>query len=207
MALSGWNHSKAKRLLDFCLAIVFLVLTAPLFTLLAALIRGTSPGPIFFRQIRSGKDGTVFQLIKFRTMRWEECDPGPKVTRAGDTRITRAGRILRKWKLDELPQLWNVLRGDMSFVGPRPDIPEYLAELSETQKALLSLRPGLTSEATLQYRHEERLLSSVVGQDLNRFYCTRILPEKARIDLDYARQAGFVSDLGILLRTLRAIVN
>lgn len=206
-AVSGWNHSKGKRILDLFLATVSLVVTAPLIALLALLIRVTSPGPVFFRQLRSGKDGQAFQLIKFRTMRWEPGDQGPKVTRAGDSRVTRIGRILRKWKFDELPQLWNVVRGDMSFVGPRPDVPEYLATLSKAQAAILSLRPGLTGEATLQYRHEERLLSLVTEEDLNRFYCSRILPEKVQLDLDYAHHARFVSDVGILVRTFRAIWN
>src|SRR5438552_4164617 len=149
-AVSGWNHSKGKRCLDMFLSLVALVLTAPLMAVLAVLIRLTSPGPVFFRQLRSGKEGRAFQLIKFRTMRWEPYDQGPKVTRSGDSRITRIGRILRKWKLDELPQLWNVFRGEMSFVGPRPDLAEYLATLPDTQAAILSLRPGLTGEATLK---------------------------------------------------------
>jgi lipopolysaccharide/colanic/teichoic acid biosynthesis glycosyltransferase len=206
-ALSGWNHSKGKRILDLFLASVSLVLALPLIVLVALLLRVTSPGPVFFRQIRSGKGGRSFQLIKFRTMRWEPNDAGPKVTRTGDSRITGIGRILRKWKFDELPQLWNVLRGDMSFVGPRPDVPEYLATLSEAQAAILNLRPGLTGKATLQYRHEERLLSSVRGEDLNRFYCSRILPQKVQLDLDYAGKAGFTSDVVILLRTFYAIFN
>jgi lipopolysaccharide/colanic/teichoic acid biosynthesis glycosyltransferase len=206
-AVSGWNHSKGKRILDLFLASVSLALALPLIALVALLIRISSPGPVFFRQIRSGKDGRAFQLIKFRTMRWEPYDTGPKVTRGGDSRVTGLGRALRRWKFDELPQLWNVLRGNMSFVGPRPDVPEYLATLSEAQAAILNLRPGLTGEATLRYRHEERLLFSVRGEDLNQFYCSRILPQKVQIDLDYAQKAGFASDVGILLRTFYAIFN
>jgi len=206
-AVSGWNHSKGKRILDLFLASVSLVLALPLIALVALVIRITSPGPVFFRQIRSGIRGRAFQLIKFRTMRWEPHDTGPRVTRTGDSRITGTGRVLRKWKFDELPQLWNVLRGDMSFVGPRPDVPEYLATLSEGQAAILSLRPGLTGQATLQYRHEERLLSFVNGEDLKSYYCSRILPQKVKLDLDYARKAGLASDVVILLRTFCAIFN
>jgi len=203
-SVNAWNDSLCKRLFDLVLALLLLLLLSPLMVALALSVKLTSKGPVLFRQERVGKDGRQFQLMKFRSMR--EASQGPKVTRAGDPRVTTVGRIIRKWKLDELPQLFNVVRGDMSFVGPRPDVAEYLRHLSQPQRQILHLRPGITSSATLRYRKEEQLLSQV-NEDLETFYCTKLLPDKVRTDLDYARNAGFKSDLGLLLKTLGAIVS
>jgi len=202
---STWNDSKGKRLFDLFLAAPLLVLATPVMLAVAFVIKLTSTGPIFYRQWRVGQKGREFQLIKFRTMThaWQ---PGPGVTRAGDPRITAAGRVLRRWKLDELPQLLNVIRGEMSFVGPRPDVAEYLATLDAEQQKVLCLRPGITGLATLLYRDEEQVLASVPSSQLKCFYCTQVLPEKVRIDLDYARRAGFLSDLAIVFRTVKAIL-
>jgi lipopolysaccharide/colanic/teichoic acid biosynthesis glycosyltransferase len=204
--VSMWNESKGKRLFDLFLAAVLLVLVSPVMLAVALVVKLTSKGPVFYRQWRVGKEGHEFQLIKFRTMAYER-QPGPRVTRAGDPRITGAGRVLRQWKLDELPQLLNVVRGDMSFVGPRPDVAEYLTFLDSELRKILDLRPGLTGAATLCYRHEEKLLSQVPEAELQKFYCTQVLPEKVRIDLDYARKAGLMSDLVLLLRTFRVILT
>jgi len=203
---SMWNQSKAKRLFDLFLAAALLVLASPVMLAVALVVKLTSRGPVFYRQWRVGQERREFQLIKFRTMR-DGRQPGPSVTRAGDPRITAAGRVLRKWKLDELPQLFNVIRGEMSFVGPRPDVAEYLESLSGEQQKILCLRPGITGLATLHYHDEEQLLSSVPDAQLKYFYCTQVLPEKVRIDLDYARSAGFLSDLAILFRTARVILT
>jgi|SRR5579862_648484 len=199
-----WNDSLLKRLFDLLLALLLLLLFGPLMLAVALSVKLSSKGPVLFRQKRVGKDGHEFQLLKFRSMR-QGC-AGPKVTRTGDPRITAVGQIIRKWKLDELPQLFNVVRGDMSFVGPRPDVAEYLRHLNQAQRQILQLRPGITSSATLSYRKEEQLLSQVNG-NLETFYCTELLPEKVRMDLDYARNAGFRSDLSIVLRTLAAILS
>jgi lipopolysaccharide/colanic/teichoic acid biosynthesis glycosyltransferase len=204
--VSGWNQSKGKRLFDLFFAAVLLILVSPAMLIVALLVKTSSRGPALYRQWRVGKDGRQFQLIKFRTMGHASQQAGPSVTRAGDPRITAAGRVLRKWKLDELPQLLNVIRGEMSFVGPRPDVAEYITSLNREQQKILQLRPGLTGAATLHYRNEERLLSSVPVAELKRFYCSNVLPEKVRLDLEYARSAGFLSDLGILLRTAGAIL-
>jgi lipopolysaccharide/colanic/teichoic acid biosynthesis glycosyltransferase len=201
---NAWNDSLFKRLFDLLLALLLLFLISPLMLAIALSVKLTSKGPILFRQLRVGKDGREFRLIKFRSMR-HGC-PGPKVTRAGDPRVTAIGRIIRKSKLDELPQLFNVVRGDMSFVGPRPDVAEYLRQLNQAQRQILRLRPGITSLATLRYRKEEQLLSQV-NDNLETFYCNELLPAKVRTDLDYARNAGFTSDLSILFRTLGAIVS
>lgn len=206
-ALRPWNYSWGKRLFDLALAAVLLVLLSPLLLALAILVALESGGPVFFRQQRAGKNGRLFNLIKFRTMVHDVKDNGPRITRSGDARVTRLGKVLRKWKLDELPQLFNVIRGDMSVVGPRPDLPEFLAELTPPQNQILRLRPGITGMASICYRHEEELLSQVKPEELRRFYCTQVLPAKARIDLDYARQAGFLRDLGVLFGTLRATVT
>jgi lipopolysaccharide/colanic/teichoic acid biosynthesis glycosyltransferase len=138
-------------------------------------------------------------------MRQNQAAGAPCVTASGDRRITAAGRVLRRWKLDELPQLINVVRGEMSFVGPRPDVAEYIATLQADQREVLALRPGLTGLATLRYRHEEQLLSEAPAGELKDFYCSRVLPDKVRIDLDYSRRASLCADLGILTRTLTAI--
>jgi lipopolysaccharide/colanic/teichoic acid biosynthesis glycosyltransferase len=206
-SVSLWNRSKGKRLFDLCLAIFSSILLSPIILVVAFLVRLTSPGPVLYSQWRMGRDGREFRLFKFRTMTHAPDQQGPSVTRAKDPRITPTGHILRKWKLDELPQLCNVIRGDMSFVGPRPDVSKYLAHLDEAQNEVLSLRPGLTGSASLRYRNEEQLLARVPVGDLEHFYCTRILPDKIRLDLDYARKAGFLSDLGILLRTFAVILS
>ena len=204
--VSGWNQSKGKRLFDLLFAAVLLILVSPAMLIVALLVKTSSRGPALYRQWRVGKHGRQFQLIKFRTMGHASQQAGPSVTRAGDPRITAAGRVLRKWKLDELPQLLNVIRGEMSFVGPRPDVAEYITSLNREQQKILQLRPGVTGAATLHYRNEERLLSSVPVAELKRFYCSNVLPEKVRLDLEYARSAGFLSDLGILLQTAGAIL-
>jgi lipopolysaccharide/colanic/teichoic acid biosynthesis glycosyltransferase len=205
--VNPWNRSRGKRLFDLLLALVLLILSSPVMLAVALVVRVTSKGPIFYRQWRVGREGREFQLFKFRTMTHAPEQQGPSVTRAKDPRITGAGRMLRKWKLDELPQLFNVVRGDMSFVGPRPDVSQYLECLDDAQKQILHLRPGITGSATLRYRNEEQLLSQVPAGKLEYFYCTQVLPEKVRLDLDYARTAGFISDLTILLRTFRAILT
>lgn len=205
--VNPWNRSRAKRLFDLLLALVLLILSSPVMLAVALVVRVASKGPIFYRQRRVGREGREFQLLKFRTMTHSPEQQGPSVTRAKDPRITGAGRLLRKWKLDELPQLFNVVRGDMSFVGPRPDVSRYLESLDDAQKQVLHLRPGITGSATLRYRNEEQLLAQVPAGQLESFYCTQVLPEKVRLDLDYARNAGFISDVAILFRTFRAILN
>lgn len=205
--VSPWNRSKGKRLFDLLMAVVLLTLSSPVMLVVALAVLVTSKGPIFFRQWRVGREGREFQLVKFRTMTHAPERQGPSVTRAEDPRITGVGRTLRKWKLDELPQLLNVVRGEMSFVGPRPDVSRYLECLNEAQRQILQLRPGITGSATLRYRNEEQLLSQVPSGELEHFYCTQVLPEKVRLDLDYARTAGFLSDLGILFRTFRVILT
>ncbi len=205
--LYTWSRSAGKRVFDMVFAGFCLLLTWPLMLLAALLIKCTSPGPVFFRQIRSGQDGKPFELLKFRSMTHGRRSAGPGVTRQGDSRIFPAGRWLRKWKVDELPQFINVVRGEMSLVGPRPDLPEYLDLLSQDQREVLLLRPGITGAATIKFRNEEELLAQVPADELQQFYVYRVLPEKVRIDMDYARHASFSGDLKILLSTVATILS
>ena len=190
-------------MLDLIVALLLLPLVAPLLISIALLIRLTSPGPVMFRQSRLGMNHRMFQLSKFRTMR-DVRNMGPQLTRAGDPRVTTLGRWLRACKMDELPQLVNVLRGEMSLVGPRPDLPEIWAKTAESYRSVLRLQPGLTGMASLTFRKEEHVLAQVPAEQLEHFYLTAVLPRKCRLDIDYAAHATFWSDCVVLLRTVFA---
>ena len=166
----------------------------------ALLVRLTSSGPAIHRHTRVGRHGVLFQALKFRSMWHTPGMDGPEVTVAGDPRITPLGRRLRRWKLDEVPQLWNVLRGEMSLVGPRPDIPGYADMLSGAQARLLELRPGITGPATLYFRDEEELLASVPDPFV--YNDEVIYPRKVLINLDYMDRWTFRRDLGFLAVTV-----
>jgi lipopolysaccharide/colanic/teichoic acid biosynthesis glycosyltransferase len=199
LSASSWNLSLGKRSLDLAFAVVLLTLSSPLLLIIAMMIKCTSSGPIFFRQTRVGRNGVPFTLLKFRSMTCNAA--GPALTRGGDQRITRIGRLLRKYKLDELPQLMNVVLGQMSLVGPRPDLQKYITQLPADLKQVLQLLPGVTGAASLRYRREESLLSQVSPEDLDHVYCSKLLPHKIQLDLEYAHHATLCSDLGILLQT------
>jgi lipopolysaccharide/colanic/teichoic acid biosynthesis glycosyltransferase len=203
--ISCWCHSVGKRTFDVCCGLLVLVATSPLFVLIAALIKLTSDGPIFFRQNRVGRDGREFELLKFCSMSHNRYLRGSGLTRAGDVRVTRVGRVLRKWKLDELPQLINLLRGDMSLVGPRPDLAEFWNALEPSQKRVLALVPGITGRATLHFRNEEHLLAEVPEERVRQCYLNEILPRKIDLDLAYAASATFATDVVILCQTCIAI--
>lgn len=196
----GW----VRRLLDITIAGSGLLLLSPFWLLIALLICLDSSGPIFYRATRVGKDGQLFHLFKFRTMVTNADQQGPAITTAGDPRITRIGDILRRTKLDELPQLLNVLRGEMSLVGPRPEDPRYVAIYTSEQRQVLSVLPGITSAASLTFRHEETLL---VGEEWEITYRTKVLPSKLAIDLDYLRSRTLRSDFQLILRTIAAMVH
>lgn len=166
---------------------------------IAILITLRMPGaPVLFRQQRVGRDGKLFTLVKFRTM--VPVHSGSTVSVAGDSRITPLGAVLRRWKLDELPELWNVLRGDMSFVGPRPDVPGYADRLQGDDRRVLQLRPGITGPATLKYRNEEQLLAA--HPDPVAYNDNVIFPDKVRINLQYLDNRSFIGDLKIIFATL-----
>jgi lipopolysaccharide/colanic/teichoic acid biosynthesis glycosyltransferase len=194
-------HQLTKRALDMVVSALALLLLAPLMVVVAIAVRLSSPGPVFFRQRRIGRWGDPFWLYKFRTMRPDA--GGPFITAAGDERVTVVGHWLRYWKLDELPQLFNVLRGDMSLVGPRPQVPKYVCLYNEEQEHVLSVRPGITGPCQVWLRHEERLLAA--QPDPETYYITTLLPEKLALDLEYVRHPSLLADLRILTGTVLAI--
>lgn len=192
-----------KRLTDLTLAILGLVLTAPLLLLAAALVRFTSRGPVFFRQRRIGRKSQPFEVLKFRTMVRDAPVIGGSLTVAGDRRITRVGGWLRMSKIDELPQLINVLRGEMSVVGPRPEVAEYVDAFPTQYARILTVRPGLTDLASIRYRSEEQVLAA--AEDPAREYIETILPLKLRLAEEYIQRASFLFDMGIVIRTIAQI--
>ena len=193
----------AKRMLDIAVSSVGLILAAPLCALIALAIRLDDAEAVLFRQVRIGLGGRPFTMLKFRSMRVNSEQRGLSITAAGDRRITRVGRFLRATKLDELPQLWNVLRGDMTLVGPRPEVPRYVDLYTVDQRAVLALKPGITDEATLEFRDEEALLAR--AQDAERFYVEHCIPRKIEINLAYARRASVWEDLKVILRTVAIV--
>ena len=196
------SHQEVKRTLDMVVASMALLTLWPLFALIALVIRITSPGAIFYRATRVGQNGQQFKLYKFRSMVADADKRGPGITTSGDSRVTSIGRILRRTKLDELPQLVNVLRGEMSLVGPRPEDPRYVALYTPEQRQVLAVRPGITSPASVYYRDEESLLT---GDDWEKQYLEEIMPAKLAIDLEYARCATLWRDIDIIVRTVIAL--
>ena len=190
-----------KRAFDMvCAALGLLVLSPVLCALLVGL---TSPGGVLFRQERVGKDGVPFTIYKFRSMRKDNA--GLKISTSSDSRITPVGRVLRKAKLDELPQLWNVLKGDMSFVGPRPEVREYTDLYTPEQRQVLLVRPGITGLASIRYRNENDLLSA--STDPNRTYIEEVMPAKLALDLEYIPRACVSYDVRLILETLVTVVR
>lgn len=189
-----------KRLFDLVFATIGLVCFAPVLAMVAVAVKLTDWGPVFYRQVRVGLGGEPFRIWKFRTMIVGADKLGPNVTRDGDQRITRVGRILRKTKLDELPQLWNVFVGEMSFVGPRPEVPRYVERYTPEQCEVLQYKPGITDLATLVFRDEESLLSN--AENTEEFYMQHCVPRKIKLNLKYAKQANVLKDVWIILQTV-----
>ena len=188
-----------KRLFDMVAASIGLLLLAPLLLALAVWIKCDSAGPVFFLQERVGLHGKLFRIIKFRSMR--QNNSGPQITVGADARITRSGRFIRAYKLDELPQLINVLLGDMSLVGPRPEVPRYVALYpADVREEVLSVRPGMTDLASVQYRSESTLLAA--SADPERTYVDTILPAKLALCRQYVRERNFLLDLKIIAMTV-----
>jgi lipopolysaccharide/colanic/teichoic acid biosynthesis glycosyltransferase len=194
-----------KRLFDVIVSALALLLLSPLFALIALAIAADSAGPIFFRQTRVGKSGVPFRIFKFRTMRADAAGSGLQVTAGSDPRITRAGALLRRLKLDELPQFINVLLGQMSIVGPRPEVPKYVALYPpETRNIVLSVRPGITDPASIEYKSE----SAILGRSANpeQTYVDEVMPAKLRLCVEYVQHAGFWRDVAIVWSTVRALL-
>ena len=190
------------RWLELAFSAAGLIAAAPFLALAAVAIRVTSPGPVFFRQERVGRFGRPFVLLKLRTMRSGD---GARVTSSGDPRVTTVGRILRKIKLDEVPQLWNVLRGEMALVGPRPEVAPFVDLADPGWRKVLEVRPGITDPVSLRLRREEELLAAVPG-DHERFYRSVLVPFKVRKYIEYQSHRGVWSDLGVLAQTLLGVL-
>ena len=190
-----------KRLFDVVAAAALLVVTSPLLAAGALAVRLDSPGPVLYHGVRVGRNGRTFAILKLRTMVWAPQAQGRSITVAGDSRVTRVGHLLRRSKLDELPQFVNVLKGEMSLVGPRPEDPEWVQSYSADQRRLLRVRPGVTSPASVAFADEERLLA---GPDWKSSYRDVVLPAKLAIELAYLDRRTFWTDLGVLTRTLSA---
>ena len=199
------DYPSARRMLDFAAALFLLLLTAPVLLPAMLAVALSSPGPVFYRQERVGRGGRLFRIWKLRTMRARSCW-GPSVTSQDDPRITPLGRCLRSWKLDELPQLLNVLAGDMSLVGPRPQVPRFVDCFDACLRPLvLGVRPGMTGPTALYFRHEEFLLS---GQaDREQFYIAQILPIKLQMDAEYVRTRTLAGDGQILADTAHLVLS
>jgi len=194
-----------KRVFDVTCSALGIVLVSPLLLFVALLVKLTSSGPVLFRQKRVGKNGHIFEILKFRSMRVNAENEGPPITSAGDKRVTVIGAWLRRTKLDELPQLWNVLVGDMSFVGPRPEVPKYVAMYLDEHRALLSIRPGITDPATIEYRHEEEMLG--MHSDPEEFYIRHVLHQKLSVSVEYLSHISLAQDLRLVLLTVWAVLN
>lgn len=188
-----------KWIFDRSVSLVGLILILPLLLALCIVVKAENPRlPVFFRQIRIGQYGRPFSLVKFRSM-----NPGSEnntITTSNDSRVSKVGKFLRKYKLDELPQLWNVLKGDMSFVGPRPDVPGYADKLEGEDRIILRLKPGITCPATIKYRNEEEILA--LQPDPLEYNDKVIWPEKVRLNKEYAIRHTFIGDLKVIFQTL-----
>jgi len=187
-----------KRTFDILASFFGLIILSPLLLVAGLLVRFSSEGPVLFRQERTGRHGIPFTIYKFRTMFVDH--GGSSVSVKGEKRITPIGAVLRKYKIDEFPELWNILIGDMSFVGPRPDMPEYAARLQGKQREILTVRPGLTSPASIKYAREEELLSLV--PDPQKHFDEVIWPDKTRMNLEYIKRRTFIGDIVLILRTV-----
>jgi lipopolysaccharide/colanic/teichoic acid biosynthesis glycosyltransferase len=195
----------AKRLFDLFFSSLGLVVLAPLLLVLALLVWFEDRGPVFYRQVRVGWRGKPFRIWKFRSMVLNADQIGLPLTVGLDPRITRVGVVLRGSKLDELPQLINVLVGEMSFVGPRPEVQKYVDLYSSEQRRVLDLRPGITDLASIRYRSESELLHS--SSDPEQTYITQIMPEKIRLNLEYAQASSVIADAGVILKTFLRLLS
>jgi lipopolysaccharide/colanic/teichoic acid biosynthesis glycosyltransferase len=187
-----------KRLFDIIASIIGLIVFLPLFLVISLLILIKMPGPIFFRQNRVGKEAKLFRMVKFRTMKVNH--GGSTISVKGESRITPLGATMRKYKLDELPEFWNILKGDMSFVGPRPDVPGYADLLEGEDRLLLNLKPGLTGAASIRFSNEEELLAE--QEDPTKFNDQILFPEKVRINNGYVKNWNFWLDIKIIIYTI-----
>lgn len=196
-----------KRGFDFTVALGGLVMTFPIFALMAILIKLESSGPVFYRGIRVGRKGKPFKIYKFRSMVQDAERLGASSTGVGDLRVTRCGKFIRKFKLDELSQLINVLAGDMSLVGPRPEVQKFVDLYTEEEKAILTVRPGITDWSSIQFHNEGEIIAASGIQDADEAYAKLIRPEKLRLQLKYVRERNFRIDIKIIVSTVLTLIS
>ncbi|NUM50607.1 MAG: sugar transferase [Flavobacteriales bacterium] len=194
-----------KRIFDIVFSVIGLLILLPVFIIIAVLIIADSKGGVFYKQIRVGKNQKNFYLYKFRSMQTNADKKGLLTVGMKDLRITHIGYFLRKYKLDELPQLLNVLTGKMSFVGPRPEVPKYVALYNEEQKKALDIKPGITDYASLKYFNENEVLAN--AKDAEQTYINEVMPEKLKLNLEYIKDKNFITDLKIIFKTLLRIIH
>ncbi len=189
-----------KRMFDFIASLIGCIILIPVFIIISILIKFDSRGPILFKQKRVGQDGKVFEILKYRTMIVDAEKIGKQITVGNDSRITKVGKFLRKYKLDELPQLFNVLKGDMSLVGPRPEVPKYVKLYNESEREVLKVKPGITDFASIEYRDENEILGTVENPE--EYYINVIMKHKLQLNLKYISKNNIFLDIKIILKTL-----
>lgn len=194
-----------KRSFDIFFSVIGLILLSPVFLIMAIWIKCDSYGPVFYKQTRVGKNGKIFLLYKFRSMRVGSDKEGLLTVGEKDPRITRSGKFIRKFKLDEFPQLINVLRGEMSIVGPRPEVLKYVALYNEEQREVLNIRPGISDWSSIRFSNENELLAH--AENSEDFYISEVMPEKLKMNLEYVRSNNFWIDLKIIFMTMKKIVS
>ncbi|MGU8558622.1 sugar transferase [Clostridium perfringens] len=195
-----------KRMFDLFFSLIGIIITIPILILVSIMVKLTSKGPIIFKQERVGKNKKIFYIYKFRTM--TDCDDKAsdrQVTVINDQRITRIGRILRKYKIDELPQLYNVLKGDMSFVGPRPEVKKYVKFYEEEYDEILKIKPGITDLASIEYIDENTIISKY--SDPEKIYIEKVLPKKLMLNKRYIEEMSIKNDILLILKTIKKIIN
>ena len=202
---SSFYINRGKRVFDFLATSVGLIFLIPLFLIVAILIKLQDKGPVFFRQKRVGKDFKPFYIYKFRTMVVNAEKIGPPITKGEDPRITPLGKFLRKFKIDELPQLFNVLKGEMSLVGPRPEVSKYVELFKEDYKKILKIKPGITDYAAIYFRNEEEILKKY--PDPEEGYIKEVLPKKIKFYYQYLANISFLTDLKLIFLTLWKIIK
>lgn len=199
-----------KRVLDFTLALLMSVILSPVMLVIAAAIKLDSAGPVFFRQERITRYGKRYRIFKFRTMVQDADKKGPSVTEKSDSRITRVGAKIRKLRLDEIPQLFNILAGDMSFVGTRPEVKKYVDKYQPEMMATLLMPAGITSRCSIEFKDEDELIEEYLakgGESVDEIYVTHILPQKMKYNLEYIQKFGVLADLKIMIQTVLAVLH
>jgi len=195
----------SKRIFDLLFSVISLIILSPLFFFISILVKLDSQGPIFFKQIRIGHKGKKFHVYKFRTMIKEAEKTGERLTSNNDTRITKIGRLLRKYKIDEFPQLINVFKGEMSFVGPRPELPEYVEVFRNDYDYILKVKPGITDFASIKFRDESKLIKN--GENAEYIYINKILPQKIKLYKKYVKNNSLKLDIYLIILTIFYIIK